>query len=391
MSREKAHVCPKSIEAHSWPTESLATTAFSNNQKRADMSGILKRKNKNGSCSYRAQVRLKDGMPPQSKTFPTLIEARTWKTQEEAKRRQGMYLPSMTSKHKKLEELIERYIEQVLPSKPKNASNVRQHLSWWKKELGDLPLNRLTPDVIATTRNKLLKTITARGTELSPKTANRYLASLSVTLSYGIDECGWLHTNPCLKVTKFNEGSSRNRILTSEEIDRLLAACKKSRCKALYPIIFLAMRSGMRLGELLSLTWVDVDLNQGIVFLRETKNGVPRSVPLSKEAKEVIEDVAASDQRDGLVFKGRRFGGQPSIRKPFYTALKEAKIEDLHIHDLRHLFCTTAAKSGASILQIKSITGHATLQMLDRYTHIEGAQLKHIVDDVDKVLSGEKK
>lgn len=78
-----------------------------------------------------------------------------------------MYLPSMTSKHKKLGELIDRYIEQVLSSKPKNASNVEQHLSWWKTQLGDLPLNRLTSDVIATTRNKLLEVITRRETKLS--------------------------------------------------------------------------------------------------------------------------------------------------------------------------------------------------------------------------------
>jgi hypothetical protein len=104
-----------------------------------------------------------------------------------------MYLLSMTSKHKTLGELINRYIAQVLPSKPKNASNTSQHLLWWKKQLGDLSLNRLTSDVIATTRNRLLDNITRRGTKLSPKTANRYLASLSVCLTYGIEECGWLH------------------------------------------------------------------------------------------------------------------------------------------------------------------------------------------------------
>ena len=148
------------------------------------------------------------------------------------------------------------------------------------------------------------------------------------------------------------------------------------------------MRSEMRLGELQSLIWSDVDLNQNIVFLRETKSGVPRSVPLSKEAKLVIEGVASSDKRTGIVFKGRRFGGKASIRKPFYTALAAVGLSDVRIHDFRHLFCTTAARSGASVLQIKSITGHSTMQMLDRYTHIEGVQLKHIVDDVDKALSG---
>jgi integrase len=254
---------------------------------------------------------------------------------------------------------------------------------WFKSDYR----SRLTADVIAITRNRLLEVITPKRTKLSPKTANRYLASLSVSLTYGVEECGWLHLNPALRVAKFDEGLGRNRLPTAEEIDRLLAACKQSKCKVLYPIIFLAMRSGMRLGELLSMDWSDVSLSQNIVFLRETKTGVPRSVPLSNEAKAVIEEMTPPDKRHGLVFKGSRLGGKPSIRKPFYTALALAGIRDLHIHDFRHFFCTTAARSGASILQIKSITGHSTLQMLDRYTHIEGAQLKHIVDDVDKALT----
>lgn len=82
---------PKNAEAHTRPSDSLTTTAHGSNPRKADMREILKRRSKNGTYSYRAQVRLNDGMPPQSKTFPTLLEARSWKTQEEAKRRQGMY------------------------------------------------------------------------------------------------------------------------------------------------------------------------------------------------------------------------------------------------------------------------------------------------------------
>jgi integrase len=154
-------------------------------------------------------------------------------------------------------------------------------------------------------------------------------------------------------------------------------------------MIFLAMRSGMRLGELQKLDWQDVSLKQSAVFLRDTKNGTPRSVPLSDEARAIIEAVAPIEERKGLVFKSSRYGGKLSIHKAFYKALAAANISDLHIHDFRHLFCTAAAQSGASILQIKAITGHKTLQQLSRYTHIEGVHLKHIVDDVDKALSKE--
>ncbi len=99
----------------------------------------------------------------------------------------------------------------------------------------------------------------------------------------------------------------------------------------------------MRLGELHSLTWSDVDLDQGVIFLRETKSGVPRSVPLSQEAKLVIESTALPEKRMGIVFKGRRFAGKASIRKPFYRALVLPGLKDVRIHDLRHLFCTTTA------------------------------------------------
>jgi hypothetical protein len=269
----------KTVDAHTMHTDSLKSTARSSKPKGADMRGIQKIKNKYGSYSYRAQVRLNDGLPPQSKSFPTLLEARTWKAQEETKRRQGMYFPTMTSKQNKLDELIDRYIAKVLPSKPKNARNTQQHLLWWKTQLGNLSLNKIS-DVIAQTRDLLLDKPNRDGKPLSPKTANRYLASLSVALTYGVEECGWLHTNPCLLVSKFNEGPSRNRLFSKEEVDKLLEACKKSKSKNLYPMIFLAMRSGMRLGELQKLEWMDVNLSQNVVFLKRVRNWILQFLPV---------------------------------------------------------------------------------------------------------------
>jgi hypothetical protein len=199
----------KTVDAHTMHTDSLKSTARSSQPKGTDMRGIQKITNKDGTKSYRAQVRLNDGLPPQSKSFPTLMEARAWKAQEETKRRQGTYFPTMTSKQNKLDELIDRYIAKVLPSKPKNARNTQQHLLWWKDQLGNLPLNMLSSNVISQTRDLLLDKLNRNGKNLSPKTANRYLASLSVALTYGVEECGWLHANPCLLISKFNEGPSR--------------------------------------------------------------------------------------------------------------------------------------------------------------------------------------
>lgn len=190
MDRSKSE---QTVDARTMHIDSLKSPVRSSKLKGADMRGIQKIKNKNGSYSYRAQVRLNDGLPMQSKSFPTLVEARTWKAQEETKRRQGMYFPTMTSKQNKLDALIDRYIEKILPSKPKNSRNTLQHLTWWKMKLGSLPLNRLSSDVIAKTRDLLLDKSKKDGKSLSPKTTNRYLASLSAALTYGVEECGWLH------------------------------------------------------------------------------------------------------------------------------------------------------------------------------------------------------
>lgn len=110
-------------DAHRLHPPSLKHAIHGSKHKGADMRGIQKITNKDGTKSYRAQVRLNDGLSPQAKSFPSLVEARVWKSQEETKRRQGMYFPSMTSKQNKLNALTDRYIQIILPSKPKNAQN----------------------------------------------------------------------------------------------------------------------------------------------------------------------------------------------------------------------------------------------------------------------------
>ena len=88
------------------------------------MATIQKRPNKNGTHSYRVMIRSADGLPPIYKTFPTRQEAKEWAIQEEAKRRQGLYFPDKLKQKHTLAELIDRYIEQIVPS-IKSAEDVR--------------------------------------------------------------------------------------------------------------------------------------------------------------------------------------------------------------------------------------------------------------------------
>lgn len=102
---------------------------------------------------------------------------------------------------------------------------------------------------------------------------------MSSVLTFGVKECGWLEANPLLRVSKLKEARGRDQVLTKDECDRLLASC--SECKNfLLPTVLIAISTGAKRGEILKLTWNDVDLENGVIFLKETKSGYPRSIPL---------------------------------------------------------------------------------------------------------------
>lgn len=335
------------------------------------MATIQKRPNKNGSDSYRVMIRQSDGFPPASKTFPTRQEAKEWGKQEEARRRQGTYISEKALRKNMLSELIDRYLTIVLPTKPKNARETKRHLLWWKEQLGKYSVNLITPDLIAKYRQELAAGTTNKGTKRSPGTVNRYIASLSSVMTYGVRECGWIQDNPCLRVTKFKESKGRDRIASREEVQRILAACEQSRNEYLKVIVLIAITTGMRQGEITGLTWNCVDLERGVISLKDTKNGKPRTISLVGEPLQLLKaHFLKQPSHTQYLFPAKKRFGKISIRKAWDEALKRAGIEDLRFHDLRHTFATYAAEAGASNLELATAMGHQTLQMLQRYTHM---------------------
>src|ERR1700722_12031584 len=115
------------------------------------MANIEKRISKEGKISHRVKVRLK-GFPIQQATFERLTDAKRWAQQTESAIREGRHFKTSAAKRHTLGELIDRYISDVLPHKPKNKSNRALHLNWWKSELGKYTLADVTPAVIAENR-----------------------------------------------------------------------------------------------------------------------------------------------------------------------------------------------------------------------------------------------
>ena len=144
---------------------------------------------------------------------------------------------------------------------------------------------------------------------------------------------------------------------------------KATRSTWLKPMVMLALETAMRRGELLSLTWKNIDLNRRVAFLPITKNGKSRSVPLSTSAVNVLQSIPQSI--DGRVFPSKRW----TVEQVFEGARNRAGIANLRFHDLRHTATTRMAKKVPNVIELAAITGHSNVGMLARYYHVTAEEL----------------
>lgn len=235
------------------------------------MATIKTRTRKDGSKSYLVSIRMK-GHPPQNKTFRRLVDARRWIQDAESAIRSGRYFETTESSKHTLADLVERYIKTVLPYKSKTqCAKQAYQLNWWSGQIGRYTLGRVTPALIVECRDLLLL-------DRSPATTVRYMAALSHAFTVAVNEWGWLEHNPMRKVSRPKEPRGRMRFLSNDELHRLMQACKESDNSYLYPAFMLALATGARQGEIMGLTWQDVDLDSGRLVFHDTKNGERRGL-----------------------------------------------------------------------------------------------------------------
>ena len=350
------------------------------------MAAIQKRVGDNGDPSYRVRVRLK-GYPIQTATFKRLTDAKRWAQQTEAAIREGRHFKTREAKKHTLADLIDRYARDVLPTKPKSQKKQESQLEWWKERIGDYSLADVTPALISECRDEQLRGKTYRGTVRSPATVVRYLAALSHAMTIAVNEWGWLEQNPVSKVRKPSESRGRVRFLDEDERVRLLEESKKSSSTHLYPIVVLAISTGMRQGEILNLRWRDVDLQRSKLVLHETKNNERRAVPIVSMALNILAELSKVRRIDSkLVFPGRDPDKPIDIRGAWEKAVALAEIEDFRFHDLRHTAASYLAMNGATLAEIAEVLGHKTLQMVKRYAHLSEAHTSSVVERMNRSI-----
>ena len=353
---------------------------------------IRKRKDKHGHVRYQMIVEVwKDGKKfYKSKTCASEKEANSWGSKMRYEIEQGL-VTKEALKIRRLSDAIDKYISEVLPQKPKNARNVVQHLRRWKDDLGRLQLADITPALVAECRDRLLKEQIHQSRQRSPATVVRYLSSLSVVFETAVKEWHWIEKNPVKMIRKPSVRNSRTRFINQEECKRLLASCKESRNPHLYPIVILALCTGMRRGEILGLHWNDIDFDKKLITLGQTKNGTIRHVPMIGLSFQVLKNIFDNETIIDFsfhVFPSLNLNRYLDIRSAWLFALKRAKISDFTFHSLRHSCASFLAMSGASQRDIAEILGHKDLRMTHRYSHLSQGHLAEKLEQAAEKFIG---
>ena len=269
----------------------------------------------------------------------------------------------------------------------------KQFRAWWTAYFKEKRLDAITPEALEQARQQLL----TQGSDPSadpprrctPQRVNRYLAWLRHALNVAIRH-GKLSSNPVRKLAVYREPLGGTHYLTMKEEEALCAAIGPTYA----PWIRLAILTGLRRAEQLSLRWTDVNLLHGFLTLPRTKASHVQHVPLNAEAKHLLERLHAVAEARAIATPALRSPwvfpsgnpAQPIDARNFYRrylkAVAEAKLEGVTWHTLRHTFASRLAMSGPTEYDIASCLRHAGTTLVRRYAHLSPTHLRAVVERV---------
>jgi len=330
------------------------------------------------SGTWKALIRMA-GWPTASKTFRLQRDAIDWARRTEDEMVRGVFIQRAPAERLTLENALDRYLREV--SVTKSVFTQRGETSKSKQlkaELGKYSLAAITPELVAGYRDKRLDA------GKKPNTVRLELALLGHLFTVAMQEWGiGLAYNPVANIRKPSPGEGRDRRLASAEEIKLIEAVSRHSNPMLGWIVRAALATGMRSNEIVTLRRAQVDLNRRVIRLTKTKNGSERTVPMTLEAKAVFEEALENPIRPidcDLIFFGEP-GKDKKTRKPyafnkaFGLIKKELNLADFHFHDLRHEAVSRLVEAGLSDQKVSAISGHKSMQMLKRYTHLRAEDL----------------
>jgi len=318
---------------------------------------------------------------------------------------EGRYLDVKKDYTTTLKELLDKYKENY-----QDQSSFKTGKSYclanFKEYFGeDTRLVNIRYVDLETYRNHLKRKLTRHGTKRKDATVNREMTYLQHVFSKAM-EWDMIEENPFKKGQRLQvkENNKRLRFLSEKEIDKLLAECPKPTKKQktikgltviqgleasyLKDFIIIALNTGMRKGEILSLKFEQI--KDGFIYLTDTKTD-ERQIPVTDDLEECFEDIKNRKQvKTGYIFSDKKGGHIRDIKTSFKSALTRAKIADFRPHDLRHTFASHYIMRSGSLKALKEILGHEDIKMTMRYAHLSKEFAKEEIQLINGLTSSRK-
>lgn len=246
-----------------------------------------------------------------------------------------------------------------------------------RQELGNYKMNQITRLILEKYQTRLLND------GMAEATINRKIATIKHIFTKALD---WEMITadvrePIRGVKNLRENNHRLRYLTDEEEVRLIDACSKSKQANLVNFVLVAIHTGARRGELRSLTWDQVDLQNGFIFITDkvAKSGHHREIPINNTLRSILIAMKVkSSPGEAKLFPG-------NAETAWEVARKRAFLIDFHFHDLRHTFATRIAMAGIPLGVLQKLMGHSDISQTMRYAQVQPDRMVDAVMALDKI------
>ncbi|HPR51268.1 MAG TPA: tyrosine-type recombinase/integrase [Deltaproteobacteria bacterium] len=268
-----------------------------------------------------------------------------------------------------------------------------QHFkTWLKPDLGSLPIKDIKPFHIEKVKKRLIDD------KKSPRTIEYVFATFRQIWNMARRDKIVFEASPTREVKRPRRDNRRQRYLTFKEAEDLLKKLQE-KSTTIHDITLLSLHTGMRAGEIFSLTWGDIDLDRGIITIRDPKGVKNRAAYMTDALKEIFKSMDRKGN-DDPVFNNKRSGGSKSeISHTFRKTVKELKFNEgvtdprqrVCFHTCRHTFASWLVENGTDLYTVKELMGHSSLAMTERYSHLSEGTRKEAIKRLEKRLFRKKK
>jgi len=287
---------------------------------------------------------------------------------------EGKFEISQTKKSVLFDKFVERYLEYSKGNKKSYERDITSLKSLLKFFNGKT-LQQINPWLIEKYKSERQKENTRYGRPPAKATINRELACLKNMFTKAI-EWDMASSNPVKKVKLFPEPPKKFRVVSDDEFLKLYNASSET----LKTVLLIARSCGLRRNEILNLKWEDINLTEGFLTVRDSKNNELRNVPINRLLKQRLKSVKNNDSE----FLFSHDNGEPykSVKKALYGAFNRSGVQKFTLHDLRHTFGTMLGMTGVDIATIKELMGHKDVSMTMRYSHPTPEHKKQAVERI---------